>query len=202
MREACRTSAASAPLAFLAGVGRRLGGAVSPPLGRAAEACGVGGALVRGRPVAEEAGECSPRQPGRMFQITTLSDSSVRVPPPSLSKPTLEAVTEELENSYVDRVVEDVGLVVTLYEIHSVEGGDVYPGDGGAHFAVTFSVVVFCPFEGEVLVGKLKSCDEHGLKISLGFFDDVHVPESSLQEPSVLCVPLPGPRRRPHGGPS
>ena len=68
----------------------------------------------------------------------------------------------------------------------------------------------FRPFIGEVLVGRIKSCDQTGLRvrpgfapppppprlltlrrppqITLGFFDDVHVPEECLQEPSELCV--------------
>jgi hypothetical protein len=32
-------------------------------------------------------------------------------------------------------------LVVTLYEIISIEGGTVYPGEGSAHFHVVFRVV-------------------------------------------------------------
>jgi hypothetical protein len=57
-----------------------------------------------------------------------------------------------------------------------------------------------------VLVGRIKSSDVTGLRVrspyharccrsgsraaqvSLGFFDDVHVPEECLQEPSELCV--------------
>lgn len=77
--------------------------------------------------------------------------------------------------------------------------------------------VFFCPFVGEVLTGKLKSYDANGLRVrarslctsteellrlscqvSLGFFDDVVVPASCLQEPSELCV-LPRPAPRPRG---
>ncbi len=81
--------------------------------------------------------------------------------------------------------------------------------------------VVFRPFAGEVLTGRIKSADASGLQarrgrgqppwqlqhsgfaadcirltfvfvrayqVSLGFFDDVHIPAASLQEPSVLCA--------------
>jgi DNA-directed RNA polymerase III subunit RPC8 len=73
---------------------------------------------------------------------------------------------------------------VTLYEIVSIEGGTVYPGEGSAHFHVVFRVVVFRPFLGEVLEGKLKKADRSGIYVSCGFFEDVFVPEHLLQEPS------------------
>lgn len=64
----------------------------------------------------------------------------------------------------------------------------MYPGDGAVHFEVQFRVVLFRPMVGEVIVGKLVACDERGLQISLGFFEDIHVPERFLQEPSCFNV--------------
>ena len=58
------------------------------------------------------------------------------------------------------QVVPGLGLVVTVYDILSVEGGFIYPSDGAAHFKAKFRLVVFRPYEGEVIVGKLKSCDK------------------------------------------
>ena len=69
----------------------------------------------------------------------------------------------------MDKVIKDLGLVVTLYEIVSIEGGTVYPGEGSAHFHVVFRVVVFRPFEGEVIEGRLKKADRKGLYVSIGF---------------------------------
>jgi len=44
--------------------------------------------------------------------------------------------------------------------------------------------VVFRPYVGEVLVGRLLSCSKEGLRVGLDFFDDVLVPEHALQDPS------------------
>ncbi|KAG0612551.1 hypothetical protein M758_6G036600 [Ceratodon purpureus] len=58
---------------------------------------------------------------------------------------------------------------------------------------VNFRLVMFRPFVGEVLIAKLKRCDKAGLYLSLGsFFEDRHIPEHLLQQPSVLysLVPL------------
>ena len=121
-----------------------------------------------------------------MFQIARLEDPNVKILPENLGKPRLEAVTQVIESLYVDKVVKDLGLVVTLYEIVSITDGTVYPGEGSAHFHVVFKDVVFRPFVGEVLEGKLQKATAKGLYVSLGFFDDVFVPEHMLQEPSAF----------------
>ena len=121
-----------------------------------------------------------------MFQIARLEDPTVKILPETLGKPRLTAITQVIEDLYVDKVVKDLGLVVTLYEIVSIEGGTVYPGEGSAHFHVVFKAVVFRPFVGEVLEGVLKKADRKGLYVHLGFFNDVFVPEHMLQEPSAF----------------
>lgn len=54
-----------------------------------------------------------------------------------------------------DKVVPGVGLVVTVYDILDITGGDIYPSDGAAIFDVQFRLAVFLPFVGEVIVGRL-----------------------------------------------
>jgi hypothetical protein len=66
--------------------------------------------------------------------------------------------------TYVDKVIPQLGLAVTLYEILKVEGGAVHPGEGAALFTVLFSLVIFRPFVGEVLKGKITSSSKAGLQ--------------------------------------
>jgi DNA-directed RNA polymerase III subunit RPC8 len=47
--------------------------------------------------------------------------------------------------------------------------------------------VVFKPFKGEIMIGKVRSCTEHGVYASLGFFEDVFIPASELQQPSTFA---------------
>jgi DNA-directed RNA polymerase III subunit RPC8 len=120
-----------------------------------------------------------------MFQIATLEDCAVKIPPSNLGKSTLEAVTQELESSYVDKVVPELGgLCVTLYEITRITGGTVLAGEGCVCFEVTFRLVVFKPFAGEVLEGTLISTDRYGARCSVGFFGDIFVPARMMQTPS------------------
>lgn len=95
-----------------------------------------------------------------MFIVSTVEDK-VRVHPQDLAKPTLQAVTAEIERTYLDKVLPDVGLVVTIFDILDIQGGFVFPSDGAAHFDTKFRVVVFKPFVGEVIVGKLDTCNKY-----------------------------------------
>lgn len=65
-----------------------------------------------------------------------------------------------LLETFLDKVIPDVGLVVTLYDVLDVGQGTVYHSNGGAHYKVRFSVVAFRPFIGEVLTGVIKDMDE------------------------------------------
>ena len=76
-----------------------------------------------------------------MFQLVSLSDSAVKIPPANLGKSTLEAVTQELESLYVDKVLAECeGLCVTLYSITDISGGTVLAGEGCVCFDVSFKV--------------------------------------------------------------
>lgn len=94
-----------------------------------------------------------------MFLTCSIEDT-VRVLPADLGSATLDAVQAVLERNYIDRVIRDVGLAVTIHEIRSIEGGFIYHSDGAAHFTVIFSLVIFRPLEGEILVGEVKSCSQ------------------------------------------
>jgi len=90
--------------------------------------------------------------------LTCSFEDNVRVLPKDLGSATLDAVTAVLEGTYIDRVIKDVGLAVTIYDIQAVEGGFVYHSDGAAHFTVKFTLVIFRPLVGGVLAGRVKTC--------------------------------------------
>ena len=71
-------------------------------------------------------------------------------------------------------------------------------------------MVVFRPFTSEVVIAKVKSSDEDGIRctflfsfqsdlplttlsytVTIGFFDDMHIPAAYLPQPSALYVPYP-----------
>lgn len=73
---------------------------------------------------------------------------------------TADAVIAVLEQAYIDRVIPDLGLVVTLYDLLDIGDGYVFQSDGGVHHDTSFRVVAFRPSQGEVLVGEVLSQDE------------------------------------------
>lgn len=69
-----------------------------------------------------------------------------------------------------------------------LEAGDPYVhcGEASAYVKVRFRLIIFRPFIGEVLEGKVRSSSEEGIHVSLGFFDDILIPPSCMQPDCVL----------------
>ena len=114
-----------------------------------------------------------------MFVLSNFTDV-VRLAPDSFASTTELALTQAINGKFANKVVEDVGLCVCLYDILDATDGTIKAGDGGAFLNVAFRLVVFRPFRGEVLTGAVSSCTESGIKVSLGFFDDILVPAHLL----------------------
>ena len=78
----------------------------------------------------------------------------------------------------------EVGLCICFYDFLDVGDPYVYPAEGCCHQQVRFRLVVFRPFVGEVITAKVVSSTISGLRVSMGFFDDVIIPSHLLQQPS------------------
>ncbi|VVA90227.1 unnamed protein product [Arabis nemorensis] len=124
-----------------------------------------------------------------MFYLSEL-EHTLRVPPHLLNLPLEDAIKSVLQNVFLDKVLTDLGLCVSVYDIKSVEGGIVLPGVGAATYKVGFRIVVFRPFVGEVIAAKFKESDANGLRLTLGFFEDIYVPAPLIPTPN-RCEPDP-----------
>ena len=82
------------------------------------------------------------------------------------------------------QVISNHGLCVAIYDLVRVGEAHLHPGSACQHISVEFRLAMFSPFVGEILSGTVVSCNEQGLRISMGFFDEIHVPSRLLQEPS------------------
>ena len=71
-----------------------------------------------------------------------------------------------------------------LYDFEDIGDPYIYPAEGCAHQYVKFRLVVFKPFLGEIITGKIYKSDSEGIRISLGFFTDIHIPPHLLQQPA------------------
>ena len=118
-----------------------------------------------------------------MFVLTVLSDK-LRILPEQLDRDPGEVLVEQIELKYANKVLPDVGLCISFYDFMRVEEPYVYPAAGACHQIVTFRLVVFRPFAGEVITGKILSSSREGVRVTLGFFDDILIPHFLLQQPA------------------
>ncbi|KAK9383917.1 RNA polymerase III subunit Rpc25-domain-containing protein [Kockiozyma suomiensis] len=123
-----------------------------------------------------------------MFILSKFSDL-IRIEPSKFSKKTEDALEDEINIKYANKVVQDVGLCVCLYDILEVGDGLIRHGDGSAYIKTVFRLVVFRPFVGEILVGWISSCSEDGIKVRMGFFDDIFIPKEYLFEGCIFIPP-------------
>lgn len=122
-----------------------------------------------------------------MFVLTRLSDV-VPVAPELFDGDYERVLVEEIDRKYANKVVADVGLCVALYDLVSVGDAFIHPSDGTSHSHVEFRMVVFRPFVGEVLKGRIVSCTEEHIRVSMDFVQDIIIPSYALQTPSYLCA--------------
>jgi DNA-directed RNA polymerase III subunit RPC8 len=117
-----------------------------------------------------------------MFTLITIKDK-VRIAPESFNKEHLSALEDEIHKKYSNKVIDEIGLCISMYDIASVGYPYIYPGDGASHTEVTFRMIIFRPELGQVLTGRVKQCNEvHGVQVSLKFFEDIWVPPHLLRE--------------------
>ncbi len=126
-----------------------------------------------------------------MFILTTLEDEVALHPSRFAKNQHVSEIRSMIEVKYIDRVIPDVGLVVSLYDIVSVRDAYIFPGDlkdsqGDAACTVQFRVVVFRPKVNELLIGRIVNSTPMGLQVSLGFFQDVSIPANQLRSPSAF----------------
>ncbi|OVA01419.1 RNA polymerase Rpb7 [Macleaya cordata] len=118
-----------------------------------------------------------------MFFLS-LIEHTLRLPPHLLSLPLLEAIRGELETLFLNKVIPNLGLCISVYDIKSINGGFIFAGDGSSTYTVVFRLIMFRPFVGEIVSGKVEASDASGLRLSLGFFKDILVPVHLLPNPS------------------
>jgi DNA-directed RNA polymerase III subunit RPC8 len=120
-----------------------------------------------------------------MFVIAVIQDK-IKTSPKNFDRDSTNDIIEEIEIKYSNKILQDVGLGICFYDFVKMEAAYIYPGEGSAHRVVVFRMVFFRPTIGEILEGTIIGCDASGLRVSLGFFDDVWVPRSDLHQPCIF----------------
>lgn len=118
-----------------------------------------------------------------MFYLSKI-EHKFALPPHLLVRPIREAIQSELERLFLDKVIQNLGLCISVYDITSIEGGSIFPGAGAPTYQVVFNLIMFRPFPGEIISAKVISLDADGLRLSLEFFDDIYIPTHHMPCPS------------------
>ncbi len=104
-----------------------------------------------------------------MYKRLTIEDS-VRVPPKHLGEDVDESVKAGLA-SEVEGNISEIGVVVGVEEVNSIEGGDIRPEDAGVHYDVEYEAIVFEPELHEVVNGEVVDITSFGAFVRIGPFD-------------------------------
>ncbi|KAF2442597.1 hypothetical protein P171DRAFT_434070 [Karstenula rhodostoma CBS 690.94] len=118
-----------------------------------------------------------------MFILTTIEDL-IQIAPQDFSKESAQAIKDAINIKYANKVIHKVGLCITMWDMLKASEGLIGHGTGLVNVNVEFRVVVFRPFRGEILHGRIKSANEQGMVIDLDFTYEVFVPQANLFEPS------------------
>ncbi|KAK2758609.1 DNA-directed RNA polymerase III subunit rpc25 [Arachnomyces sp. PD_36] len=117
----------------------------------------------------------------RVKPQTTISDL-VQISPEDFSKYSAVAIEDNLNEKYANKVIQKVGLCIAFYDLLESSDGLIGHGTGLVNVNVKFRMIVFRPFKGEIIIGKITSGTEHGIKIGVEFYNDILVPGDLLFE--------------------
>ncbi|XP_065183562.1 DNA-directed RNA polymerase III subunit RPC8-like [Sycon ciliatum] len=124
-----------------------------------------------------------------MFVLVAMKDL-VEVKPWKFAEDRVDTVSSELNKKLANKVIHNVGLCISLYDITVLGDAMIYPGKGSCHVKVEFRFIVLRPFVDEVILGEVRSCSPEGVNVSMGFdkkgsmFDDIFIPADYLPNPS------------------
>lgn len=110
-----------------------------------------------------------------MFILTTISDL-IQISPQDFEKPSVQALKDNINKKYSNKVIQKVGLCICLFDLLKSSEGLIGHGTGIVNVNVEFRMVVFRPFKGEIIQGKIKHCDITGITVHLDFFSDIFIP--------------------------
>jgi DNA-directed RNA polymerase subunit E' len=102
-----------------------------------------------------------------MFYIAQVEDH-VRVEPKHFGLLTKEAVEKQLNESYVDKFSKEIGYVISVISVDSIEDGVIIPGDGAAFYRSGFTILVWKPELHELVYGTIVDIAQFGAFMQIG----------------------------------
>ncbi len=105
-----------------------------------------------------------------MYKRLTIEDK-VRVPPQHFGEDVEDSVKAGLESEVEGTINSEIGVVIAVEKVNSIEGGDIEPEDAGVHYDVEYEAIVYEPELHEVVNGEVVDITEFGAFVRIGPFD-------------------------------
>jgi DNA-directed RNA polymerase III subunit RPC8 len=141
-----------------------------------------------------------PKQQNTMFEVDRIADL-IQLEACDLGLPTADVLARTIDERYANRVVLGQqqggaaggagGLVICRYDAAHQEPTVIVSAggicqEGKTYWTIEFSVIVFRPFIGEILIGTIAEANSGGLRVTLGhFFCAIYIPAYWMLRPSV-----------------
>jgi len=100
----------------------------------------------------------------------------IQIEPSDFVKRSAAALEDNINEKYANKVIQRVGLCICFYDLLSATEGLIGHGSGVINVKVTFRLIIFRPFRGEVLEGTISESTSAGLRLHIELFDDITVP--------------------------
>lgn len=102
-----------------------------------------------------------------MFYKLNVEDH-IRVPPDKFGDNLETSILSEVKEAYEGHISKELGSVIDVIDVKSVDEGSVIPGDGAAYYECTFTLLTFIPENKEVVYGQVKDLADFGAFLSMG----------------------------------
>jgi DNA-directed RNA polymerase subunit E' len=102
-----------------------------------------------------------------MFYIVEIDDY-VRVEPKLFGLSTMDAINNQLHETYTNYYDKELGKAVSVIEVLDVGEGVIIPGDGAAYYRSRFKLLVWKPILQELVYGSIAEITSFGAFINVG----------------------------------
>ncbi|MEM3228119.1 MAG: DNA-directed RNA polymerase [Candidatus Micrarchaeaceae archaeon] len=102
-----------------------------------------------------------------MYYTYTIKDT-IRITPEYFNEPPEKAAAEILQKRYERILDKDLGLLLAVYNVRDISGGEILPEDPAIYYNVTFDALAFNLEIEEVIVGEVSELAEFGCFVRIG----------------------------------
>ncbi|KAM7190282.1 RNA polymerase III subunit Rpc25 domain containing protein [Naviculisporaceae sp. PSN 640] len=118
-----------------------------------------------------------------MFILVKFADL-VEIAPQDFDKLSNDAIQDNIHKKYCNKVIQKIGLCISLWDILWTSEGLIGHGTGLTNVNVEFRMVVFHPFQNEIILARIATQTPEGIHLAMDFFEDIFVPQSELPDNS------------------